>query len=148
MQVSSRYHLESQVHQIHSSSLDLCKRYSPSTRKGSFGLPAAVSKAIETKAPSPMSDRTYWSFAICFIPSSRTPVTFPFKYFLVGAPCGGASLGMVGAGSGCCEVALEVESWPLVFRTGVPVRRGAGLGAFVIAPTAGDYTGVRISNIK
>lgn len=55
---------------------------------------------------------------------------------------------MVGAGSGCCEVALEVESWPLVFRTGVPVRRGAGLGAFVIAPTAGDYTGVRISNIK
>ena len=46
---------------------------------------------------------------------------------------------MVGAGSGCWEVAREVTSLPLG-REGVPVRAGIGLAALFDAPgrIAGD----------
>lgn len=52
-------------------------------------------------------------------------MTLLFRYWRVGAPWGGASLGMVKPGSGCCEADLEPES-PLVLRIGVPVRAGIG----------------------
>ena len=74
------------------------------------------------------------------MPSNKTLVTLELRYCRAGAPCGGASFGIAGAGSGCCEVALEVTSLPLV-RDGVPVLGGAGLGAF--APpgaSAGDWS--------
>lgn len=78
------------------------------------------------------------SFANCFIPSSRTVVTLELRYCLVGAPCGGASLGIAGAGSGCCEVALEAPSVPFM-RDGVPILGGAGLAALVVpGAIAGD----------
>ena len=101
-----------------------------------------------------MGCEAHCSFDNCFMPSSRTPVTFPLRYCLIGAPCGGASFGIVGAGSGCCEVAREVASLPFKLREGVPVLAGRGLGAFV-APgaTAGDkgccqlITGVRLGPI-
>lgn len=81
------------------------------------------------------------------MPSRRTVVTLEFRYCLVGAPCGGASLGIVGAGSGCCDVALEVASLPL--RDGVPVLAGAGLAAFV-APgaIAGDWSFISLNDDK
>jgi hypothetical protein len=48
-------------------------------------------------------------------------------------------LGIAGAGSGCCELALEVPSLPFV-RDGVPILAGAGLGAFVVpGAIAGDW---------
>lgn len=65
-------------------------------------------------------------------------MTLLFKYWRTGAPWGGAASGMVKAGSGCCEAARDVLSGPFV-RKGVPVRAGAGLGAFVEgAAGAGD----------
>lgn len=82
----------------------------------------------------------YCSFASSFIPSITGPVTLLFRYCLVGAPCGGASFGIVGAGSGCWEAAREVESWPFVLREGVPTRGGIGLGAFAMGGRmAGDW---------
>lgn len=75
------------------------------------------------------------------MPSSSGPTTLVFKYCLVGAPCGGASLGMVAAVSGCKEAALEDASLPLVRRLGVPNLPGIGLGAWPFVKfcgTAGD----------
>jgi hypothetical protein len=95
---------------------------------------------LDAHFPIPKEKRkTHCSFAICFIPSNSTPVTFPFKYCLVGAPCGGASFGIEATGSGCWLVAREVTSLPFKFLEGVPVLWGAGLAAFV-APgrIAGD----------
>lgn len=72
---------------------------------------------------------TYFSLASNFIPSSKAPVTFVFKYRRVESPCKDASEGIVKPGSGCAEAALEPCA-------GVPVRPGAGLGAKVAG--AGD----------
>lgn len=48
-------------------------------------------------------------------------------------------MGIAGAGSGCCEVALEVPSLPFV-RDGVPILAGAGLTALVVpGAIAGDW---------
>ena len=84
---------------------------------------------------------THCSFAIIFMPSSTGPVTLPFKYCLVGAPCGGASLGIVVTGSGCCDVARLVTSLPFVLRLGVPMRGGAGL----VMPIAGLYCALSLA---
>jgi hypothetical protein len=54
----------------------------------------------------------------------------------VGAPWGGASAGIVETGSGCCEAARDDASGPFSLRTGVPVRGGAGLGAFAVVGAA------------
>lgn len=136
---------------VPSCSLDFCNRYSPNTRKGSLGLLQHQQGHIKQLKPLGTSQAskngtTYCSLANSFIPSNNTPVTLPLRYCLVGAPCGGASFGIVGAGSGCCEVALEFTS-PFVFRDGVPILAGAGEGAFVapgVAPgkIAGDYDAV------
>ena len=75
------------------------------------------------------------------------PVTLLFRYCLVGAPCGGASLGIVGVGSGCWDVAREFVSLPLTLREGVPTLAGIGLGTFV-APgrIAGDWVLISFDN--
>jgi hypothetical protein len=70
------------------------------------------------------------------MPSKSTPVTFELRYCRAGAPCAGASAGIVETGSGCWEAAREDVSGPFSRRIGVPVRRGAGLGALA-ALTAG-----------
>jgi hypothetical protein len=66
------------------------------------------------------------------MPSSNVAVTLLLRYCRVGAPCGGASVGMAEPVSGCKEAAREVASFPLAFWTGVLVRGGIGLGAFTI----------------
>jgi hypothetical protein len=69
-------------------------------------------------------------------------VTLLLRYCRAGAPCGGASAGMVNPGSGCADAARDawpvvVSCAPMVVRSGVPVRPppppaldvGAGLAA-------------------
>lgn len=94
-------------------------------------------KSREMPTFSQAQGTTYCSLAINFMPSSRAPVTFEFKYCLTGAPWAFGSLGIRNPGSGCREPARELESPPLfVCLAGVPVRAGAaGLGA----AGAGDY---------
>lgn len=57
---------------------------------------------------------TYCSAASLFIPSSKTPVTFSFRYLRAGAPCGAAFDGM-----GAVTSAFTL---PFVVRVGVAVR--------------------------
>jgi hypothetical protein len=72
-----------------------------------------------------------------FIPSSSGPVTFPLMYCRTGAPCTGASAGIVtgvGPASGCVLPAREPGVAPspfvaAVLRMGVEVRAGVGLAA-------------------
>jgi hypothetical protein len=60
-------------------------------------------------------------------------VTFSLRYFRTGAPCAGASEGIVKPVSGCADAARELvrSGSPLVveLRIGVPTRAGTGDGA-------------------
>jgi hypothetical protein len=109
-------------------------------------------KLYDVSVSAVQAEETYWSFAICFMPSSKTPVTLVLRYFLAEWPCGGASDGMVKPGSGCAEAARELPgSWPLRFLLGVPVRGGgAGLAALLVAGKfvmggTGDCSDSRVS---
>jgi hypothetical protein len=86
--------------------------------------------------PRPM--QTHCSLAIIFMPSSKGPVTLMLRYLRILSPCGCASTGTAKPGSGCCDAALELPSWPLMPLLGVPVRAGgAGLSPLVVACAAG-----------
>ena len=55
------------------------------------------------------------------MPSSKTPVTFSFRYLLAGAPCGAALVGM-GDGAGAAGAAGLLSGGWVPVRTGVEIR--------------------------
>ena len=106
-----------------------------------------------SRCPAPVYSprQTHCSFATIFMPSSRGPVTLELMYWRTGAPCTGASAGIVKPGtpgSGCALVARDpVPPSPLAagvgtFRIGVEVRAGVGdAAALLVCPRPWDTGG-------
>lgn len=67
-----------------------------------------------TVIPHSQDRETYCSAASFFIPSSKTPVTFSFRYLRAGAPCGVAFDGM--------GAVTSAFTFPFVVRVGVAMR--------------------------